>query len=58
MARVARSHQIDVRYTGLKGSHASLDGMLSRYVFNYPSHSGLVAWHIKPDRAQSVSSTM
>jgi iron complex outermembrane receptor protein len=43
-AGIARSHQIVLRYTALNGSHAGLEGVFSRYVFNYPSHTGVVAW--------------
>jgi iron complex outermembrane receptor protein len=34
----------DVQYTGLSGARAATGGLLSKYVFNYPSHSGLVGW--------------
>ncbi|MGH9723417.1 MAG: TonB-dependent receptor plug domain-containing protein [Bryobacteraceae bacterium] len=43
-ARVARDHQIDLRYTGLKGAQASLDSLQSKYVFNYPTHSAVASW--------------
>ena len=42
--RIARSHQIDLRHTALRGSRAALDGVLSRYAFNYPCHAGVAAW--------------
>jgi iron complex outermembrane receptor protein len=42
--RLAQSHQIELRYTALKGSRAALDGLLSRYVFNYPCQAGVVTW--------------
>ncbi len=43
-ARLARSHEIEFRYAALRGSRDALDGLLSRYVFNYPSHTGVAAW--------------
>jgi iron complex outermembrane receptor protein len=43
-ARPVRGHEIDLRYTALHGARAALDGLLSRYVFNYPSHAALAAW--------------
>jgi iron complex outermembrane receptor protein len=38
------SQRIDVRYTGLRGARAALEGLASRYVFNYPSHAAVAAW--------------
>lgn len=36
---------LDVRYTALSGARQALaGGLLSRYAFNYPVHSGVVAW--------------
>lgn len=42
-ARLRRRHELDFRYTGLKGARTPLPGVQSRYVFNYPVHSGVVA---------------
>lgn len=42
--RITHAQQIDFRYTGLKGAAQATAGIYSKYVFNYPSHSGLVAW--------------
>jgi iron complex outermembrane receptor protein len=42
--RAARGQQIDFRYTGLRGAAEAIAGTYSKYVFNYPSHAGLVAW--------------
>jgi iron complex outermembrane receptor protein len=42
--RLAGSHQIDLRYTALRGSRAALDGVVSRYILNYPRHTGVAAW--------------
>ncbi len=42
--RPYRSQTLDLRYTGMKGSAAALNGLQSKYVFNYPVHSGVVQW--------------
>jgi iron complex outermembrane receptor protein len=42
--RAADSHQIEWQYTGLSGAQDTLDGLLSKYVFNYPVHSGVFTW--------------
>lgn len=42
--RPAPSHEIEWQYTGLRGAQDRLDGQLSKYVFNYPVHSGVVTW--------------
>ena len=39
-----RGQRIDFRYTGLDGVQDALPGVLSKYVFNYPTHSGVAAW--------------
>jgi len=36
----------DFRYTGIHGAQDALNGVQSKYVFNYPVHSGLVAWQM------------
>jgi iron complex outermembrane receptor protein len=43
-AVAAPGQQIDFRYTGLHGAQDALPDVLSKYVFNYPTHSGVVAW--------------
>jgi iron complex outermembrane receptor protein len=40
----ARGHQITVSYEGLSGAQDALGGLLSKYVFNYPSSNGVVFW--------------
>lgn len=35
---------LEFRYTGLWGAQDQLGGRQSKYVFNYPSHSGILAW--------------
>jgi iron complex outermembrane receptor protein len=42
--RAGRSQQWELRHTSLKGARAALGGLLSRYVFNYPSHSTVASW--------------
>ncbi len=39
-----RSQRLDVRYTGLRGAEDAVPGIYSKYVFNYPTHSGTVAY--------------
>lgn len=36
---------VELHYTGLRGAQSALDGYLSKYVFNYPVHSAIAAWH-------------
>jgi iron complex outermembrane receptor protein len=40
----AKRQQITVSYEALAGAREALGPLLSKYVFNYPSHSGVVAW--------------
>jgi iron complex outermembrane receptor protein len=40
----SRYGQWDLSYTGLRGVEPALGGVLSKYVFNYPSNSGIVGW--------------
>src|SRR5207248_2353026 len=40
----AATQQVDVAYTGLYGAQAALNGLFSKYVFNYPSASAVVSW--------------
>ncbi len=42
--RPTTAHEIEWQYTGLQGAQDSLAGQLSKYVFNYPVHSGVVTW--------------
>lgn len=44
-AKLARAHQLDFNYTGLRGARAALEGVASKYVFNYPVHSGIASWN-------------
>jgi iron complex outermembrane receptor protein len=41
---IRRSQRVEFRYTALRGSGDALAGIMSRYVFNYPSHSAVASW--------------
>lgn len=41
---VRRRHRMELAYTGLNGAQSVLTGIQSKYVFNYPKHSGLATW--------------
>ncbi len=43
-ASPGRRQHIELRYTALTGAQAALPGVVSRYVFNYPRHSGVASW--------------
>lgn len=40
----ARAQTIDFRYTGLHGTQDTVPVGFTKYTFNYPTHSGVVAW--------------
>lgn len=42
--RARRTHQVDLHYTGLRGAQAALGALQSKYVFNYPVHTGVASW--------------
>lgn len=42
--RPALAHELEFRYTALHGAQESLAGLLSRYVFNYPSDAASIGW--------------
>jgi len=42
--QLASSQRLDVAYTGLHGAQAALNGQQSKYVFQYPVHSGTLTW--------------
>ena len=39
-----KKHRIELSYTGLNGAQTVLAGQQSKYVFNYPRHSGVATW--------------
>ena len=36
--------EFDLGYSGIYGAQQSLNGLVSQYVFNYPTHNAYVAW--------------
>ena len=42
--RAGHAQLLEFRYTALHGAQAALGGLQSKYVFNYPSQSGVVSW--------------
>ncbi len=43
--RLSDPQRLTFAYTGLHGGQQALNGTVSRYVFNYPIHNGLVGWY-------------
>jgi iron complex outermembrane receptor protein len=37
--------ELEFHYTGLRGAQSALAGYLSKYVFNYPVHTGIAGWN-------------
>jgi iron complex outermembrane receptor protein len=46
--RMPGAQELEFHYTGLHGAREALAGFESKYVFNYPVHSGIVAWMAHP----------
>ena len=44
VSTIARKHRVELSYTGLNGAQSVLTGRQSKYVFNYPRHSGVATW--------------
>jgi iron complex outermembrane receptor protein len=42
--KLSSNQTVDFRYTGLKGVHELPVGVQTKYVFNYPSHTGIISW--------------
>ena len=42
--QLASSQRVDVAYTGLYGAQEALNGQQSKYIFEYPVHSGTITW--------------
>jgi iron complex outermembrane receptor protein len=38
------SQLLEIQFTGIRGASAALNGLQSKYVFNYPAEQGVVAW--------------
>lgn len=45
--RLPRSQEVDFSYTGLYGAQQALNGLQSKYIFNYPVADAVVAWQGK-----------
>ncbi len=45
--RLPRSQEMDLSYTGLYGAQQALNGLQSKYIFNYPVADAVVAWQGK-----------
>jgi iron complex outermembrane receptor protein len=41
----ARGQEVTLSCEAMSGSEQALAGLLSKYVFNYPTESGVLAWH-------------
>jgi len=41
---VQRHHRVELSYTALNGAQTVLGALQSKYVFNYPRHTGLATW--------------
>jgi len=42
--RLPRRQRLEFGYTGLHGTQNALNGLESKYVFNYPVNDGIVSW--------------
>jgi iron complex outermembrane receptor protein len=43
--RLPRNQRVQIAYTGLHGVQKSLNGLQTKYSFNYPTHDGVIAWN-------------
>lgn len=57
-ASPGRRQRIELLYTALNGAQAALPGVVSRYVFNYPRHSGVASWEGELGGALAVRSRL
>jgi len=44
--RPGRAQRLELRYTALAGAQSAAGDVVSRYVFNYPRHSGVLSWEV------------
>ena len=42
--RLPRQQRLDIAYTGLHGAQQALNGLESKYVFNYPVQDAIISW--------------
>jgi iron complex outermembrane receptor protein len=43
--RVSQNENVQFAYTGLHGAQQSLNGLQTKYSFNYPTNDGVIAWN-------------
>ncbi len=43
-ASFRKTQSVEVQYTFLHGAEAALNGLQSKYVFNYPTQQAVIAW--------------
>ena len=46
----SRQQKFDLQYTGLHGAEAALNGLQSKYIFNYPTQQAVFAWQAASSR--------
>lgn len=44
IAPLGRAHEVELRYTGLRGFREPFPGIESRYAFSFPVNSGVASW--------------
>ena len=42
--RPSQHEEFDLGYSGIYGAQQALNGLISQYVFNYPTHNAYAAW--------------
>ncbi|HYO80517.1 MAG TPA: TonB-dependent receptor [Bryobacteraceae bacterium] len=42
--RTGQGQHVEFSYTGLRGAQEAIEGQQSKYVFNYPQHTGIAGW--------------
>ncbi|MBI2689385.1 MAG: TonB-dependent receptor [Acidobacteria bacterium] len=55
---VQRKHRIELSYMGLNGAQSVLGPLQSKYVFNYPRHTGLATWQAAIGKGLTARSRM
>lgn len=55
---IARRHRVELAYTGLHGAQSVVGALQSKYVFNYPTHSGMATWQAAFQNGLSVRSRL
>ena len=44
-ARLSQDERVQIAYTGLHGAQQALNGLQTKYTFNFPTHDGVIAWN-------------